>query len=188
MGMKLLILYASTEGQTRKIARHVCNRASEQGWTAELLEAADAIDDVSDMPDIARYDAVILAGSLHMGKYQQALNDLATMLARWLNEKPCAFLSVSLAAASSDPEDIDDLGDAVRVFQDETKFRPSTIEHVAGAFRFTHYDFFKRWAMRFIAYRKGVEVDASEDLELTDWAALDRFAERFLEEACETAT
>ena len=44
--------------------------------------------------------------------------------------------------------------------------------HVAGAFRFTQYDFFKSLAMRWIAHSKGEVVDPHADREYTDWAAL----------------
>ena len=54
----------------------------------------------------------------------------------------------------------------------DTGWTPGQILHVAGAFRFTEYDFFKGWVMRLIAKEKKVEVDPHRDLELTDWPAL----------------
>ena len=53
---------------------------------------------------------------------------------------------------------------------------------VAGAFRYTSYDFLKRWAMKYIAYRKGGPTDTSHDYELTDWDDLTRFVDSFVEE------
>jgi hypothetical protein len=49
----------------------------------------------------------------------------------------------------------------------ETGWSPKLIHHVAGAFRYTSYDFLKRWAMKYIAYRKGAPTDTSRDYELT---------------------
>lgn len=40
------------------------------------------------------------------------------------------------------------------------------------AFRFTEYDFFKRWVMKLIAWDKGVRLEPGKDLELTNWDAL----------------
>jgi menaquinone-dependent protoporphyrinogen IX oxidase len=33
---------------------------------------------------------------------------------------------------------------------------------------YTSYDFLKRWAMKYIAHRRGVPTDRSQDHELTD--------------------
>jgi len=46
------------------------------------------------------------------------------------------------------------------------------VVHVAGAFRFAQYDFFKGLAMRWIAHSKGEVVDPHQDKEYTDWDAL----------------
>jgi menaquinone-dependent protoporphyrinogen oxidase len=64
-------------------------------------------------------------------------------------------------------------------FVERTGWRPREIHHAAGAFRFTEYDFLKRWAMKYIAFRRGQPTDASRDYELTDRAALAAFADRF---------
>jgi menaquinone-dependent protoporphyrinogen oxidase len=56
------------------------------------------------------------------------------------------------------------------------------VHHAAGAFRYTQYDFFKRWAVKYIALRKGGPMDTSQDWELTDWNALRAFADSLLAE------
>jgi menaquinone-dependent protoporphyrinogen oxidase len=46
--------------------------------------------------------------------------------------------------------------------------------HVAGAFRFSEYDFFRAWAMRRIAAERDETIDTDCDKECTDWSALAR--------------
>jgi menaquinone-dependent protoporphyrinogen oxidase len=67
----------------------------------------------------------------------------------------------------------------VETFKAETGWTPRQILQVAGAFRFTRYDFFKSWAMRRIAKDKKIKVNPHEDLELTDWSALTRDIQAF---------
>jgi len=165
--MKILIAYASTEGQTRKIARYCADYLTEQGHTVELCPAEDATD-----TSLSRFDAVLLAGSLHAGNYQPVLVDLAKAQAGTLRNAKAAFLSVSLAAAGDDTEDWVGLRNCVTRFAEETGWTPKTVMHVAGAFRFSEYDFFKSWAMRWIAKEKDQSVKPGEDKEYTDWAAL----------------
>ena len=92
---------------------------------------------------------------------------------------PTAFVSVSLSAASQDADDVDGLARCVAEFEHRTRWTPREVHHAAGAFRFTQYDFLKRWALKCIAYRKGQPTDTSRDYELTGWDALGAFVERF---------
>ena len=166
--MNILILYASTEGQTRKIAAFCLKRLTSAGHGAAMLRASDAGE-----IDAAAFDAVIVAGSVHLGRIQSELRDAVAGQAAALSRRPGLFLVVSLAAAGDDAEELADLDAIARRFQTDTGWTPSATHHVAGAFRFGEYDFFKRWAMRYIAMKKGQEVpDPHGDLELTDWDAL----------------
>ncbi len=167
--MRILVLYATTDGQTRKIARHVMAVLSGIGHGVELMNVTE-----SEGVDLSRYDRAVLAGSLHAGGYQAALAGFARAQAARLNAMPTLFLPVSLSAAGNDTEDWDGLRKCLDEFLAETGWTPGYIEHVAGAFRFSEYGYFRAWAMRRIAAVKDPEVQAGQDKEYTDWAALDR--------------
>lgn len=167
MPMKLLIVYATTEGQTRKIARFMADRLAEAGHSVELLPSEDA-----GGVDLRRFDGAIVAGSVHAGAYQKALEGFAAESAAALAGTPSLFLSVSLSAAGADKEDWAGLEDCVARFVKKTGWTPGKVAHVAGAFRFSEYDFFKSWAMRWIAAQKDEAVSSNEDKEYTDWEAL----------------
>jgi menaquinone-dependent protoporphyrinogen oxidase len=85
---------------------------------------------------------------------------------------PTLFLAVSLSAAGNDPDDWAGLRKCLADFETETGWTPGRVEHVAGAFRFSEYDFFRAWAMRRISDQKGEAVESGKDKEYTDWAAL----------------
>ena len=57
---------------------------------------------------------------------------------------------------------------------------------VAGALRYRHYDVATRILMRLIAGRHGQPTGPDTELEFTDWAALERFANAFLDAAAPT--
>lgn len=165
--MHLLIAYATTDGQTRKIARFAADRLAGQGHAVELLNVEDA-----EGLDLSRFDGAILAGSLHAGGYQKTLARFARDAAVELALMPTIFLAVSLSAAGNDPEDWAGLRRCLAEFEADTGWTPGRVEHVAGAFRFSEYDFFRAWAMRRIADQKGEAVEPGKDKEYTDWAAL----------------
>lgn len=166
--MKILVLYATTDGQTRKIARHVADGLADKGHGVELLEARDG-----EGLELARFDRAILAGSLHAGGYQAALASFARSHAAALNDMPTLFLAVSLSAAGDDAEDWAGLRKCLDEFHSETGWTPTRSAHVAGAFRFSEYGFFRAWVMKRIAAQKDASVDPHQDREYTDWAALD---------------
>ena len=166
--MKILIVFATTEGQTAKVARFVLDRLVAAGHSAALLPAAEA-----GAVDPAGFDGAVVAGSVHAGHYQKDLVGWARAHAGPLGQVPTLFLSVSLGAAGDDAEDWAGLRACVDRFAAETGWTPARVEHVAGAFRFSEYDFFKSWAMRWIASRKDPGAPSGEDREYTDWEALE---------------
>ena len=174
--MRVLICYATTEGQTRKIAAFVADVVRDAGLEPVLTDASDP----ETLEPPSRYQAAIFAGSVHLGRYQSAL---VHHIKRWhemLNAMPTAFLSVSLSAISDDPHEQAEIDEIAQKMLHDTGWHPAATLHVAGAFRFTQYDFFKRWAMRLVAYQKNQKVDVHADKEYTDWPALREFVEGFL--------
>lgn len=165
--MKILCVYSTTEGQTAKVMDFVAARLRGAGDEVTLLEAG-AVGAL----DVTAFDGAILAASVHVGMYQKPLVEFARVHADWLKRVPSAFLSVSLAASSSDTEELKSLETITEGFRAHTGWTDAEIHHVAGAFRFKGYDFFKGWLMRVIAWEKGMKVTPGQDLELTDWSAL----------------
>ena len=176
--MKLLLVYGTTEGQTQKIARFVADHLARIGHQTEVVNAIDET-----ATDPREFDAVIIAASIHAGRYQPAIIQFVSKHVAALAARPNAFLSVSLAAASDDEDDLQGLRQCVSHFTQQTEWTPQRTHHVAGAFRYTSYDFLKRWAMKYIAYRKGCPTDTTRDYELTDWEDLARFIDSFLKES-----
>lgn len=166
--MKVLILYGTTEGQTRKIAEFVAKHLRAIGDVVTLI---DATGDTT-LVDLRQHDAAIVAASLHAGQYQTSVAHFVRANHAWLNKMPSAFISVSLSAAGSDPDDLKGIAECAERFKAETGWTTSEVHQVAGAFRFTEYDFFKRWVLKLIAWEKNVKVEPGKDVELTNWEAL----------------
>ncbi|MEX3016384.1 flavodoxin domain-containing protein [Gymnodinialimonas hymeniacidonis] len=176
--MKYLIAYASTHGQTRRIARHAMDRLHDIGHSVELLPLIEA-----EGLDPRRFDGVILAGSLHAGHYQPAMTEFASLHADRLNTMPTLFLAVSLAAAGHDTDDWRGLDTALHDLTEATSWHPGHVTHVAGAYKPSAYDIVTRLIMRRIIAKKDPGTDLSADHDFTDWPALDAALEGWLEQA-----
>lgn len=173
--MKVLVAYATSEGQTRKIARQVADRIADAKHTVELLELSAAND-----IDLARFDGAVLAASLHMGHYQRTLSDFAAKQTNDLKGKQTLFLSVSLAAAGHDAEDWKGLDRILEELIEATGWIPGRVEQVAGAYLPSEYDIFRRFIMRRIIASKNSGADLDADHEYTDWNALNLSVDEWL--------
>jgi menaquinone-dependent protoporphyrinogen oxidase len=173
--MRMLICYATTDGQSRKVSEYIADLVRRKGHEVDIFDA-----NMAEAVDPSRFQAAILAGSVHMGRYQTALTH---QIRRWreaLNALPTAFVSVSLAAASNDPHVHAEIDECAQHMLQEVGLNPTATLHVAGALRFSQYDFFRRWIMRLVAKQLGRDVDPTKDQEFTDWDAVARFVDRFL--------
>ena len=173
--MRVLIVYGTTEGQTKKISGFLKEEAVKLGHQVELCNAS------SDPPSPLGFDLVLIGGSVHQGKYQSTIRHYVKEHHQSLNQVTSAFFSVSLAAASTDKEFWEELEEIGNDFLKDTGWRPARVEQVAGALLYSKYDFFKRFIMRLIAKHEGGDTDTSEDYEYTDWGKLKTFLKKMVE-------
>lgn len=181
--MNILVVYGTTEGQTRKIASFMADRIRDRGETATLIDSTDLPNDL----DVDGFDAVIAAGSVHNGRHQASFFQFVRDHCSVLQAKPSAFVSVSLAMASDDKEDRLDAAACADCFLSAAEWKPTVTHLVAGALRYTQYDFFKSWILKMIASTKGASTDTSQDHEFTDWKDLEAFVDAFLTQVAEHA-
>jgi menaquinone-dependent protoporphyrinogen oxidase len=174
--MRILIVYGSTEGHTSDLSGFMAERLKEDGHQVIVSDSGDK----HPLPDPADLDAALLAASLHVGHYQASLVDYARRHHETLNEMASAFVSVSLAAAGENPDDWEGLETCVARFLHGTNWKPTAVHHAAGAIRYSHYDFFKRLALKYIASRRGQKTETSRDYDFTDYDALKRFVRDFV--------
>jgi menaquinone-dependent protoporphyrinogen oxidase len=168
----ILLLYSTHDGQTAHIAERIARvlRAAGHAVTAYPSETPSADS------DMARHDAVVIGGAVHMGRHARSLEELVRrnyvpLVAR----HNTAFFSVSLSAAGTEAQ----RADASRVMAEfflHTGWQPDDIAIFGGALPYTRYNPFVRFLMKLIVNAAGGDTDTSRDYEYTDWAAVERFA------------
>jgi menaquinone-dependent protoporphyrinogen oxidase len=173
--MKLLIVYGTTEGQTRKIARYIENILQDAGHKVAIADATE------EPPSPEGYDAILIGASIHVHKYQSAVTHYITHHLSALNKMPGAFFSVCLAVASDLEEEHREAIKITNDFLKQTGWMPLITTQIAGALKYTQYDFFKRLLMKVIAKREGHTTDTSKDYEYTDWNQVKQFVSEFLD-------
>lgn len=172
---KIYIPYATTEGQTAKIAEYIAEVMRAHGHEAHTMDIKRSGDAVP-----AGYDGVIVGASIHMGKHDKSVSDYVRKNRATLERLPSALFSVSLAAHG----DVEEAEGYIEQFEKDTDWRPTRVALFGGALLYTQYGFLKRQVMKKIAREKpgNLDTDTSRDYVYTEWDGVKRFAEDFLEE------
>jgi menaquinone-dependent protoporphyrinogen oxidase len=174
----ILVVYATRDGQTRKIAERIANVLRVRRHAVELLDAARAPRDL----DLSRFQAVFVGSSVHAGGYLRPLVRFVQSHRAQLERTPTLFFSVGLAILSKINDGRAQTMRLVDRLIAETGWHPRRVELLAGALPYTRYNFLIRFVMRQIVKKEGGDTDTSRDYEYTDWAAVDRFAAEFVDE------
>jgi menaquinone-dependent protoporphyrinogen oxidase len=171
---RILLLYATTEGQTARIAERIAHTLRDRGNSVELLPA----DTARAQADPEAYDGVMVGASIHYGHHPAYLHTLIRRHRDVLSARPCAFFSVSLSAGGPRPKP-----KAAQRYLDKflrkTGWQPQLTASLAGAIKYSLYGPIKRRVMIVFVGLGGGETDTTRDYEYTDWDAVDRFADAY---------
>lgn len=173
----ILVVYATTEGQTEKIAGYIAGRLRAGGAVVDTTIA----EAVPPGLDVAEYDAVIVGGSVHVGQYQKSLVEFVRANSDELAQTFSAFYSVSASAATTTGRS--DVEPLIERFREKTGWNPDRIANLAGAVRYLHYGPITRFVMKQISGKSGGGTDTSREYEYTDWDEVDAFVDAVLKEA-----
>lgn len=169
---RILIVYASSEGQTEKIAHYVADCLRERGEVVAERNVEELPDDYA----LEDYDGVIVGGSIHIRKVQAPLRKFIRRHRAALEALPNAFFMVCMVAASKRPEAAGEIDELMTAFVKDTGWKPDRAATFAGALKYTQYGFIKKLLMRAIAKKEGGETDTSRDYEYTRWESVEHFA------------
>ena len=173
---RILIVYATTEGQTRKIADQVGAWIKEAGHESGIIDSATP----NLTLDPTLWDCAILAASIHVEKHQPSMVHFVRAHRSQLALIPTLFLSVSLSATIDDDDHRRDTQKCIDAFIHDTGWVPGQAVPVAGAIRYSQYDFFRKTVIHMIAKKEGYATSTNQDYEYTDWPRLHEVVKEFL--------
>lgn len=173
--MKVLILYATVEGQTGKIARFVQEQTEGLGHEVVLADADAPAELIFD-----GIDAVVLAAPVHQRRHPRNFEALIAVRADELAARKVLMLSVSLNAAF--PDGHEEAQEYLLEMKMRTGLDPDVEMLVAGAVRTSEYDFFAQQVVRYVVLRNRDFDTKAEEHEFTDWDGLAEGLATFLAE------
>ena len=176
--MKLLIVYATREGQTRKIAFRLADHLRGSGAEVEVHDARRPFSLA-----LRDFDHLIFGASMHAGGLEKEIRDFIARHQAEISARPRSFFLVLLSAATKDKTLRDEwLRDAESKFKEQIPVVFDHFEMVAGALRYSQYPLPLKWIMQRIARQAGEGTDISQDYEYTDWDQVKNFAKTIASE------
>ena len=168
------VFYATTEGQTKRIAERLVAAFRDKGFISRAIDVASSD---ADYVDWQRVRAAVVGASLHAHRHQRAAAAFVGEHAAELNARPSAFFSVSLAIASKSSTEREEAARLAREFAAGGGWHPVEIVCLAGRLAYTRYGFLTRLIMKRIARQQGAPLDTSRDYEFTNWDEVTRLAQ-----------
>jgi menaquinone-dependent protoporphyrinogen oxidase len=178
---KVLILFASREGQTAKIARQIREHLAQEGIAVDLVNAKDTR--ATAQIALEQYNLLIFGVSMHAGGLARELVRFINRNAEEIKQQHRTLFLVLLSAATKDPQlRARTLADAQQKVQRQLNVSFDQIEMIAGALTYSKYSMPVKWLMRRIAKEAGGDTDTSKDYEYTDWSQVARYAARLIKD------
>jgi len=175
----ILILYATREGQTEKVAARIATHLKKAGVNVQLINAQDktVIEDI----DLDAFDLLVFGASMHAGGLEQELVELINSHNEQIELKVRSFFLVLLSAATKDSKLRREwLEDARRKMDEQIQVQFQNVEMIAGALIYSKYSLPLKWIMKRIAKKAGEGTDISKDYEYTDWQQVEQYAKKLM--------
>jgi len=177
---RILLLYATREGQTAKIAERLAFHLGDAGATVDLHNAADMR--ITHGLDLSRYDQLVFGASMHAGGLEREMVRFINARSDDIERLPHSLFVVLLSAANRDPvQRTGTLEDARTKIVSQLTVTFEDVEMIAGALTYSRYSRPVKWLMKRIAREAGGDTDTSRDYEYTDWNQVAAYAKRLYE-------
>lgn len=166
---KILIVYSTTDGHTKKICgrlKQVIEGRADQVTVVSIEEAF--------LMDLTAFDKIVIGASVRYGKHKPEVASFIERNRSILESRPSAFFSVNATARKPEkcrPEN----NPYLRKFLKRISWRPGELAVFAGKIDYPGYNFFDRLAIRLIMWMTKGPTDPKAVIEFTDWKQVESF-------------
>ncbi len=172
--MKALIIYASIDGQTKKISQYMQQKLANADTEVQLI-AIDAVQ----TKNLVECDYIILGASIRYGKYNKKVYKFIRENKQLLEQKANAFFTVNMTARKRG-KDNPLTNSYVKKLIKKSNWQPQKMAIFAGKINYVQYDFFDRTIIRLIMKLTQGPTDINTNIEFTNWQKVDDFCVHLL--------
>ena len=169
--MKILILYSSVDGHTKKICSFISSKLK-QNHIIEMNE----INNEEDFK-IYLYDFIIVGASIRYGTYRKSFLKFINDNHIELQNSKTAFFSVNIVARKKEKSSIK-TNPYIKKFFKLSKWKPNIVEVFAGKLDYSKYNFFNKNIIKFIMWITNGPTQTDNVVEFTNWNDVKKFANK----------
>ena len=168
-----LLLYSSTDGQTKTISKKI----------SSFLSKSSKVDIIS-LSEVQKlvlndYDQIILGASIRYGKHKPELYQFINRHKSILDNKKNGFFSVNVVARKS-KKNSPETNPYMKKFLEMSAWKPQFLAVFAGKLNYPKYHFIDKQMIRLIMFITKGPTDTNGVFEFTDWEKVKQFAQEFL--------
>lgn len=168
---KILLLYASVDGQTLKISNVICDHLKQIGEDVTLC-------DINDFNmNLSVFKKIIIGSSIRYGVHHKAIIDFINQNEQLLDKHKTAFFSVNLVARKAEKNQSDTNPYVIKFFK-QISWKPGMVEVFAGKLDYKKYPFFDRIMIQFIMWMTKGPTDSNTKIEYTNWDRVKHFSDK----------
>ena len=168
-----LIIYSSTDGQTKNISSRLYEIAN-HAVPSKLMSLEDATKE-----DLKKFDRIIIGASIRYGKHKKELFNFIDSNLVELEKKDNAFFSVNVVARKAE-KNTPETNPYLQKFLLKTAWVPKNLAVFAGKIDYPKYNFIDKHMIRFIMWLTKGPTDTKNTYEFTDWDKVDSFAKELI--------
>ena len=170
---KTLIIYSTTDGQTKRICDRIIDFSKNKSDTTLFaIENAFQI-------DLAPFSKIIIGASIRYGKHNPLVFEFIKLNKEELEKKSTAFFTVNVVARKKE-KNLPETNPYMKKFLELSGWQPNKLAVFAGRIDYPSYRFFDRLIIRFIMFITKGPTDVTQTYEFTDWKKVERFAKEVL--------
>ncbi len=163
---KLLILYSTVDGHTKKICEYINKKLKNK----RIISISSLEDSVK--LNLEQFDEIVIGASVRYGYHRKNVYEFIRNNKSILNDKRTVFFSLNLTARKSE-KNTADTNPYVYKFLKKINWEPTIKDVFAGRLDYPNLDTLNKLAILFIMVITNGPKDTSKTYELTDWKRVD---------------
>jgi len=168
---RILIIYSTTDGHTKKICQHLQKEIEQQAHQVTLISIDDALH-----ADLVAFDKIVLGASIRYGKHHAKVYEFIKTNLEILESTPSALFSVNLVARKPEKRQ-PDTNPYTKKFLKQIAWQPGEMAVFAGKLDYQKYSFRDRSIIRLIMWITKGPTAPDTSKEFTDWKQVDAFGQ-----------
>ena len=167
--MQDLIIYSSTDGQTKRI----CETIKYHLALNERIKII-SLNEVNKV-NLEKVEKIIIGASIRYGRHNKKVQNFVIKNKNILESKKTAFFSVNVVARKKE-KSTPETNPYVKKFLAKTKWKPNKVAVFGGKVDYPNYNFINRNVIRFIMMITNGPTNTENSYEFTNWEMVKKFA------------